>query len=122
MTRPQLINNADYREDEVHHLHAKTRGEAALMAPAPFRLGLTATYPEEHEQLGERWRLEELIGPIVFTQKLETLVGKQLAEYRTQRVRVDLTPPERATTCRIFISEMIAKLSAILLLKSKQRT
>src|SRR5437773_11553615 len=83
--------------DEVHHLPAKTWGEAALMTPAPFRLGLTATYPEEHEQAGERWRLDELIGPIVFTQKLESLVGKQLAEYRTQRVRVDLTPQERAT-------------------------
>ena len=82
--------------DEVHHLPAKTWGEAALMAPAPFRLGLTATYPEEHEQVGERWRLDELIGPIVYTQRLETLVGKQLAEYRTQRVRVDLTEEERA--------------------------
>ncbi len=83
--------------DEVHHLPAKTWGEAALMTPAPFRLGLTATYPEEHEQVGERWGLDELIGPIVFTQQLESLVGKQLAEYRTQRVRVDLTPQERAT-------------------------
>ncbi len=83
--------------DEVHHLPAKTWGEAALMAPAPFRLGLTATYPEEHEQTGERWRLDELIGPIVYTQRLETLVGKQLAEYRTQRVRVDLTGEERAS-------------------------
>src|SRR5713101_4506301 len=83
--------------DEVHHLPAKTWGEAALMAPAPFRLGLTATYPEEHEQTGERWRLDELIGPIVYTQRLESLVGKQLAEYRTQRVRVDLTSEERAS-------------------------
>ena len=83
--------------DEVHHLPAKTWGEAALMAPAPFRLGLTATYPEEHEQIGERWQLDELIGPIVYTQRLETLVGKQLAEYRTQRVRVDLTVEERAS-------------------------
>src|SRR5438067_1317084 len=83
--------------DEVHHLPAKTWGEAALMAPAPFRLGLTATYPEEHEQIGERWRLDELVGPIVYTQQLETLVGKQLAEYRTQRVRVDLTHEERAS-------------------------
>src|SRR5713101_5524738 len=82
--------------DEVHHLPAKTWGEAALMAPAPFRLGLTATYPDEHEQTGERWRLDELIGPIVYTQRLETLLGKQLAEYRTQRVRVDLTKEERA--------------------------
>src|SRR5947199_9051844 len=83
--------------DEEHHLPAKTWGEAALMAPAPFRLGLTATYPEEHEQIGERWRLDELIGPIVYTQRLETLVGKQLAAYRTQRVRVDLTHEERAS-------------------------
>ncbi len=83
--------------DEVHHLPAKTWGEAALMAPAPFRLGLTATYPEEHEQTGERWRLDELIGSIVYIQRLESLVGKQLAEYRTQRVRVDLTSEERAS-------------------------
>lgn len=83
--------------DEVHHLPAKTWGEAALMAPAPYRLGLTATYPEEHEQMGERWRLDKLLGPIVYTQRLETLVGKQLAEYRTQRVRVDLTSEERAS-------------------------
>ena len=82
--------------DEVHHLPAKTWGEAALMAPAPFRLGLTATYPEEYEQVGERWRLDELIGPIVYRQRLEELVGNQLAEYRTQRVRVDLTSEERA--------------------------
>jgi superfamily II DNA or RNA helicase len=67
------------------------------MAPAPYRLGLTATYPEEHEQSGERWRLDALIGPIVYTQRLETLLGKQLAEYRTQRVRVDLTREERAS-------------------------
>ncbi len=83
--------------DEVHHLPAKTWGEAALMTPAPFRLGLTATYPEEHEQTGDRWCLDQLIGPITFTQKLESLVGKQLAEYRTQRVRVDLTSQEQAT-------------------------
>ena len=81
--------------DEVHHLPARTWGEAALMAPAPYRLGLTATYPEEAEQSGERWRLDVLLGPIVYLQRLESLVGKQLAEYRTQRVRVDLTPEER---------------------------
>jgi superfamily II DNA or RNA helicase len=81
--------------DEVHHLPAKTWGEAALMTPAPFRLGLTATYPEEQEQSGERWQLTDLIGPIVYTQRLETLVGKQLAQYRTQRIRVDLTAEER---------------------------
>jgi superfamily II DNA or RNA helicase len=80
----------------VHHLPAKTWGEAALMSPAPYRLGLTATYPEEFEQTGNRWRLDELIGPIVYKQRLETLVGKQLAEYRTQRLRIDLSAEERA--------------------------
>ncbi len=82
--------------DEVHHLPARTWGEAALMSPAPYRLGLTATYPEEYEQVGSRWRLDELIGPIVYRQGLETLVGKQLAEYRTQRMRVELNAEERA--------------------------
>ncbi len=83
--------------DEAHHLPAKTWGEAALMAPAPLRLGLTATYPEEYEQTGERWQLADLIGPIVYTQRIEPLIGKQLAQYRTQRIRVDLTAEERST-------------------------
>lgn len=83
--------------DEVHHLPAKTWGETALMSPAPFRLGLTATYPEADEQTGERWQLDDLIGPIVYTQRIEPLIGKQLAQYRTQRIRVDLTSEERST-------------------------
>jgi superfamily II DNA or RNA helicase len=81
--------------DEIQHLPAKSWGEAALMAPAPFRLGLTATYPEEQEQTNGRWRVDELLGPIVYAQRIESLVGKQLAEYRTQRIRVDLTEEER---------------------------
>ncbi len=82
--------------DEVHHLPAPSWGEAALMAPAPFRLGLTATYPEEHEQANGRWRVDELIGPIVYTKRIEELVGQQLANYRTQRVRINLSDEERA--------------------------
>src|SRR6266446_18866 len=82
--------------DEVHHLPAPSWGEAALMAPAPYRLGLTATYPEEHEQTNGRWRVEDLIGPIVYTKRIEELVGQQLAYYRTQRLRIDLSTDERA--------------------------
>ena len=82
--------------DEVHHLPAPSWGETALMSPAPFRLGLTATYPEEHEQTDGRWRVEDLIGPIVYTQRIDDLVGAQLAEYRTERIRIDLKPDERA--------------------------
>lgn len=81
--------------DEVHHLPAPNWGEAALMSPAPFRLGLTATYPEENEQAEGRWRVDDLIGPILYTQKIDDLVGQQLAEYRTERIRIDLTPEER---------------------------
>lgn len=81
--------------DEVHHLPAPSWGETAIMTPAPFRLGLTATYPEAHEQCDGRWRLDELIGPIVYKKRIDELVGQQLAEYRTERIRVNLTPDER---------------------------
>jgi superfamily II DNA or RNA helicase len=74
--------------DEVHHLPARTWGEAALMAPAPYRLGLTET--------NGRWRVDDLIGPIAYSLSIEQLVGHQLAEYRTQRIRVNLTAEERA--------------------------
>lgn len=82
--------------DEVHHLPAPNWGETALMSPSPFRLGLTATYPEEHEQENGRWRVDELIGPIVYCKRIDDLAGEQLAEYRTERIRIDLTPEERA--------------------------
>ena len=66
------------------------------VARRPFRLGLTATYPEAHEQTDGRWHLDDLIGPIVYTERIDDLVGAQLAEYRTERMRIDLTPDERA--------------------------
>jgi superfamily II DNA or RNA helicase len=88
--------------DEVHHLPAPSWGETALMSPSPFRLGLTATYPEDHEQTDGRWRVDDLIGPIVYTQRIDDLAGEQLAEYRTERIRVDLTPDERAQYERDF--------------------
>ncbi len=82
--------------DEVHHLPAPNWGEVALMSPAPFRLGLTATYPTEEEQRGGRWRVDDLIGAIVYEQRIDDLVGARLAEYRTERIRVDLAEAERA--------------------------
>lgn len=81
--------------DEVHHLPAPSWGETALMSPSPFRLGLTATYPEDHEQENGRWRISDLIGEIVYQQRIDNLIGKRLAEYRTERIRVDLTDSER---------------------------
>jgi len=83
--------------DEVHHLPAPSWGETALMSPAPLRLGLTATYPEQElvDRSRGQWQLEQLIGPIVYEKRIDELVGKQLADYRTERIRVELTAEER---------------------------
>jgi superfamily II DNA or RNA helicase len=68
------------------------------MAPAPCRLGLTATYPDQAllDRSRGQWQLDQLIGPIVYEKRIDELVGKQLADYRTERLRVALTAEERA--------------------------
>jgi len=91
--------------DEVHHLPAPSWQEIALMSIAPHRLGLTATYPKPIETAGPLFKslhapegrgLEDLIGPLLYAKNVDDLSGIQLAEYRTIRIRVDLTPEERA--------------------------
>ncbi|MBK8901295.1 MAG: DEAD/DEAH box helicase [Anaerolineaceae bacterium] len=83
--------------DEIHHLPAPSWHEIALMCAAPFRLGLTATYPEEASDGQLRVALlDELVGPVVYRKHIDDLTGEQLAEYRTERIRIDLTPDERA--------------------------
>lgn len=115
--------------DEIHHLPAPSWREIALMCAAPYRLGLTATYPEfqgppllqlpgdvrpppdagapdadagasvavlRPSDLSPTALLAEYVGPVVYRKHLDDLTGEQLAVYRTQRVRVDLTAEERA--------------------------
>jgi superfamily II DNA or RNA helicase len=91
--------------DEVHHLPAPSWQEIALMSVAPHRLGLTATYPKPVESAGPLFEslqapegrgLEDLIGPLVYAKNVDELTGNQLAEYRTIRVRVDMTSEEQA--------------------------
>lgn len=108
--------------DEIHHLPAPSWHEIALMCAAPYRLGLTATYPEspyrpgvvKEERAGYTTLnegsgllaagtvadpvalLDELVGPVRYQKRIDDLTGEQLAEYRTQRIRVELTPEERA--------------------------
>jgi superfamily II DNA or RNA helicase len=96
--------------DEIHHLPAPTWHEIALMCAAPYRLGLTATYPEHQpdwkrggegqlhaSSIGDPTALlDELVGPVVYRKHIDDLTGEQLAEYRTLRLRIDLTPEERA--------------------------
>jgi superfamily II DNA or RNA helicase len=104
--------------DEIHHLPAPSWHEIALMCAAPYRLGLTATYPHQDNfrpssakskgttsqqlQLFDAVNpfdpvglLNELVGPVIYRKDIDELTGEQLAEYRTQRIRVDLYEPER---------------------------
>lgn len=102
--------------DEIHHLPAPTWHEIALMCAAPYRLGLTATYPHEeilqqHFKRKEKKQLglfkananpldpvallTELVGTVVYRKHIDDLTGQQLAEYRTQRIRVNLYEDEK---------------------------
>jgi superfamily II DNA or RNA helicase len=94
--------------DEAHRAGSPAFGEGAIMSVAPARLGLTATYPSEEEQSGPgRWRINDLIGgPITYALTADDLVGEQLANYRTQRIRVDLTADERQLYDRTFAQYM----------------
>src|SRR5207248_10302257 len=74
-----------------HHLPGPSYAETAVGSLAPFRLGLTAT-PERAD--GADAMYTELVGPIVYRKEITELSGDYLAEYRTQRVYVDLTPQE----------------------------
>jgi superfamily II DNA or RNA helicase len=65
---------------------------AAVGSLAPYRLGLTAT-PERAD--GQEALLPDLIGPIVYRREIKQLAGDFLAEYRTERIYVELTPEER---------------------------
>jgi len=77
--------------DECHHLPGPSYLYTAVGSLAPFRLGLTAT-PERSD--GQDSLLPSLIGPTVYRREIKELSGDFLAEYRTQRIFVDLSPEE----------------------------
>ena len=77
--------------DEAHHLPGSTFQEAAIGSLAPYRLGLTATTDRTD---GGEALLPELVGPIIYRREIQELSGDYLAEYRTIREYVDLTPEE----------------------------
>jgi superfamily II DNA or RNA helicase len=77
--------------DECHHLPGASYQLTAVGAIAPFRLGLTAT--PERADAGEVV-LPDLIGPFVYRREIKQLTGDFLAEYRVQRIDVDLGPDE----------------------------
>ncbi|MEZ6184637.1 MAG: DEAD/DEAH box helicase family protein [Planctomycetota bacterium] len=92
--------------DEAHHLSGPSYQQAAVLALAPYRLGLTATPNEEHAG-----RIAELVGPVVFRREIGDLAGEFLSSYETVTLRVPLSPEERAAyeeargTYRRFVDE-----------------
>lgn len=77
--------------DECHHLPGPSYMASAIGSIAPYRLGLTAT-PERAD--GQDALFPELIGPIVYRREIRQLSGEFLAEYRTQKLMVELSPED----------------------------
>ncbi len=77
--------------DEAHHFGAGARDEALEMSVAPFRLGLTATPPED----AQLERLEALLGPVVYRCRVDDLAGRYLAEYERVTIELELSASER---------------------------
>lgn len=76
--------------DECHHLPGEVNRTAATMCLAPFRLGLTATPPDDCDVL------QRVIGDIVCHIHIDELEGTVLAPYATQRIFVPLDQDELA--------------------------
>jgi superfamily II DNA or RNA helicase len=83
--------------DEVHHLADNAAGEATAwhdhlrIAPSPYRLGLTATYPD-----GRDAALRRLVGPVAYRRTIGEMTDAELARFALVRRYVRLTPREEA--------------------------
>ena len=81
--------------DEVHHLADTREGEARAwhdalrIAPARYRLGLTATYPD-----GAAAELERLVGPVAYRRTIGEMADRVLADFVLERRYVPLAPDE----------------------------
>lgn len=83
--------------DEAHHLADTAEGEARAwhdhlrIAPSASRLGLTATYPNEHDS-----ELRRLVGPVVYRRTIGEMTDAELARFAITRRYVGLTSAEEA--------------------------
>ena len=83
--------------DEAHHLADTVDGEARVwhdhlrISPSPYRLGLTATYPD-----GRDSELRRLVGPVVYRRMIGEMTDAELARFALIRRYVRLTPQEEA--------------------------
>jgi len=88
--------------DEVHHLAdtgagdgraggARAWHDALRIAPAPQRLGLTATYPDARDA-----ELRRLVGPVAYRRTIGEMTDAELARFALARRYVRLTAAEEA--------------------------
>lgn len=83
--------------DEAHHLADATDGEERAwhdhlrIAPSPFRLALTATYPDSRDE-----GLRCLVGPVVYRRTIGEMTDAELARFALVRRYVRLTSGEEA--------------------------
>jgi superfamily II DNA or RNA helicase len=77
--------------DECHHLPGRTYVTTAVGSLAPYRLGLTAT-PERSD--GQEQVLDSVIGPTLYRREIKELAGDFLADYRAERLYVELSATE----------------------------
>ncbi|ABP94758.1 DNA repair helicase RAD25 [Metallosphaera sedula] len=78
--------------DEVHHLPSTGYINIGELMASPYRMGLTAT-PERED--GRHVLLREVVGPILIRLSPSQLAGKYLAEFKVEKIYVELTPEER---------------------------
>ncbi len=80
--------------DEAHHLPSGSYRRIAECSRAPLRLGLSATLERSD---GRHEDLIKLIGPTVFERQPAALArDKHIADYKVERVYIDLTDDEQA--------------------------
>lgn len=77
--------------DECHHLSGEVYQQLARHSIAPFRLGLTATPPDDEMA---KTTIEELLGKICYRVEIDQLQGKNLADYQVQTIEVELDEEE----------------------------
>ena len=78
--------------DECHHLPGNVRRDAARMAAATLRLGLTATLERTD---GRHIDLDRLIGPVLYHLPITAVRGQTLADYDVVRIPVHLSDEEQ---------------------------
>jgi superfamily II DNA or RNA helicase len=96
--------------DEAHHLADTAAGEAKAwhdalrIAPTRYRLGLTATYPDDRDA-----ELRARVGGVVYRRAIAEMTDAELAAFVVERRYVRLTQAERAEydACDVAYSTFI---------------